>query len=344
MTASLIASEPPSLWAGTPGGDVHAQPVTQPVTQTQTQPFTQLLAQPLRPLLNQPLIGFGQVRHTRLRPQRNAFAYRTYFLMLPLRSMATHRRVGAVGDVGGHGGGEGASEGAGGAGGATALAINRPAALSFYDCDHGDGRSSGSGAGAGGEDGALGWLDELLQREGILDATGEVWLHCYPRVLGYTFKPVSFWYCHTAQGALRAIVVEVNNTFGERHCYLLDRPRYGQELRADKVFHVSPFCPVEGGYRFRFMLSLDPAHAPHGAHTVARIDFDDADGPLIQTSVSGALVPATRQAIRTALWRYPAMTFGVIARIHWQAERLWLKRTRFFSKPVPPDAVVTRQL
>ena len=259
----------------------------------------------------QSLIGFGQVRHTRLRPERNAFTYSTYFLMLPLRSISANTP--------------------------DALAINRPAALSFYDCDHGDGRATSAG-------GALGWLDELLQREGIRDATGEVWLHCYPRVLGYTFKPVSFWYCHTAQGLLRAILVEVNNTFGERHCYLLDRPRYGQELRADKAFHVSPFCPVEGGYRFRFMLSLDPAHTPLGAHTVARIDFNDADGPLIQTSVSGALVPATRQAIRTALWRYPAMTFGVIARIHWQAVRLWLKRTRFFSKPVPPDAFVTRQL
>ncbi len=260
----------------------------------------------------QPLIGFGQVRHTRLRPKRNAFAYRTYFLMLPLRSMAS-------------------------GGSALALAVNRPAALSFYDCDHGDGRNVGAG-------GALGWLDELLHQQGIDDATGEVWLHCYPRVLGYTFKPVSFWYCHTAHGALRAIVVEVNNTFGERHCYLLDRPRYGHELCADKVFHVSPFCPVEGGYRFRFMLSLDAAHAPRGAHTVARVDFDDANGPLIQTSVSGQLVPATRQSIRTALWRYPAMTLGVVARIHWQAVRLWLKRTRFFSKPVPPDAFVTRQL
>src|SRR3989344_4698121 len=88
------------------------------------------------------------------------------------------------------------------------------------------------------------WLDELLRTEGVTDATGEVWLHCYPRVLGYTFKPVSFWYCHRADGHLRAIVVEVNNTFGERHCYLLDAPQYGVEQQARKVFHVSPFCEV----------------------------------------------------------------------------------------------------
>ncbi len=105
-------------------------------------------------------------------------------------------------------------------------AINRPGPLSFFETDHGDGRPPSQG-------GAIAWLDELLHSQGIEDATGEVWLHTYPRVLGFTFKPVSFWYCHRAPddqgGTLRAIVVEVNNTFGERHCYLLDAPRYGVE-------------------------------------------------------------------------------------------------------------------
>jgi len=252
----------------------------------------------------QALIGFGQVRHTRLRPARNAFAYPTYFLMLPLRSL--HRD------------------------GAGTLAHNRRAALSFFDSDHGDGRAN-----------AVQWLDELLQSHGIADATGEAWLHCYPRVLGYAFKPVSFWYCHRAAadgGALRAIVVEVNNTFGERHCYLLDAPRYGAELTAAKVFHVSPFCSVEGGYRFRF-LRTDAQGTPR---TVVRIDYDDANGPLLQTSVSGAMQPLTAASARRALWRHPAMTLGVIGRIHWQAARLWLKRVKFFSKPAPPETFVTR--
>jgi DUF1365 family protein len=121
----------------------------------------------------------------------------------------------------------------------------------------------------------------------LTDATGEVWLHCYPRVLGYTFKPVSFWYCHRTDGSLRAIVVEVNNTFGERHCYLLDAPRYGVELRARKVFHVSPFCKVEGDYRFRFMRTHADGEPRRGAHRLRR-----RNGPLLQTSVSGALEPS----------------------------------------------------
>ena len=248
-----------------------------------------------------PLLGFGQVRHTRLKPVRNAFAYSNYFLMLPMRAMRQH--------------------------GSGALARNRRAALSFFDRDHGD----------GGDD-ALQWLDEVLRREGIEDAVGEVWLHTYPRVLGYTFKPVSFWYCHATDGSLRTIVVEVNNTFGERHCYLLDQPAYGQELRADKVFHVSPFCSLEGGYRFRFMRS------DHGGFekTVARVDYDDAVGPLLETSVSGTLEPISRASLRKALWRYPAMTFGVMARIHWQAFRLWRKSVPFVRKPQPPEIFVTR--
>ena len=248
-----------------------------------------------------PMLGFGQVRHTRLKPAHNAFAYPTYFLMLPMRAMQQH--------------------------GSGVLRHNRPGLLSFFDRDHGDGRGN-----------AVQWLDELLLREGVADATGEIWLHTYPRVLGYTFKPVSFWYCHTRDGSLRAIVVEVNNTFGERHCYLLNTPSYGQELRADKVFHVSPFCTLEGGYRFRFMRS-----AHQGVQkTVARIDYDDAIGPLLKTSVSGTLQPVTRGGLRKALWAYPAMTFGVVARIHWQAFKLWLKNVPFISKPRPPESFVTR--
>lgn len=259
-----------------------------------------------------PMLGFGQVRHTRLRPRHHAFAYPTFFAMLPLRSLQGS-------DTGRY-----------------AMAINRRGAISFHDADHGDGRGPDAG-------GALAWLDELLRAEGMDDATGEVWLHCYPRVLGYTFKPVSFWYCHRPDGTLRAILVEVNNTFGERHCYLLDAPRYGAELTARKVFHVSPFCEVSGGYRFRF-LRTGPGEGDGEAsgRTVVRIDYDDPDGPLIQTSVSGTLFPATRQVLRRALWGYPAMTLAIIARIHWHALRLWLKRVRFHRKPEAPASIVTR--
>ncbi len=248
-----------------------------------------------------PLIGRGQVRHTRLRPASNAFSYPTAFLMLPLRSMRQH--------------------------GNAALPRNRAALLSFHDGDHGD----------GGED-CLRWLDALLAAEGYRHLGGEVWLHTYPRMLGYAFKPVSFWYCHDESGQLQVIVVEVNNTFGERHCYLLDAPRYGHEVTARKVFHVSPFCRVEGSYRFRFMRTLRDGRE----RIIARIDYDDEQGPLLQTSVAGTLKPLTAASLRSVVLSHPVLTLGVIARIHWQAIRLWLKRVPFFHKPEPPGQFLTR--
>jgi len=257
------------------------------------------VTQPAAPPAAQALLGTGVVRHRRLRPVVHAFEHPTYFLMLPMRALRTHA--------------------------APALRRNRFGLLSFHDRDHGDGRAD-----------ALAWLDDLLQTEGVPDATGEVWLHTYPRVLGYVFKPVSFWHCQRADGSLAAIVAEVNNTFGERHCYLLTGPQlaYGRELVAQKVFHVSPFCAVQGRYRFRFM--------HQDRRTMARVDHDDDDGPLLETSVSGHLQPLTTRSARGAFFGQPMMTLGVILRIHWHAVRLWAKRVPFFSKPAPPEAFTSR--
>jgi DUF1365 family protein len=262
--------------------------------------------------MNTPLIGTGHVKHTRLRPAVNSFTYRTYFLMLPMRSLRAQASA--------------------------ELKRNRFGLISFHDRDHGDGRAD-----------SLAWLDELLQREGITDATGETWLHCYPRVLGYVFKPVSFWYCHRADDSLAAIVVEVNNTFGERHCYLLHGPElaFGRELRATKEFHVSPFCDVAGSYRFRFLrTALHPVTngmRKDSQRTVARIDHDDATGQaLLQTSVSGHLVALSRRSTLGAFFGMPLMTVFVVARIHWQALKLWAKRVPFFRKPEPPTTFITR--
>jgi len=192
-------------------------------------------------------------------------------------------------------------------------------------------------------------LKNILYGHGLGEVCdGDIVLMTMPRMLGYVFNPVSFWFCRDRAGALRAVLCEVNNTFGERHCYLLagQNVAWGRELRASKVFHVSPFCAIEGGYRFRFMRTDVHPFADQrriqSPRTVARVDHDDADGPLLQTSVSGALAPLTRRSAMGAFVRMPLMTFGVIARIHWQALKLWTKRVPFFKKPEAPGAFLTR--
>lgn len=250
-------------------------------------------------------IGFGHVWHRRLRPRENSFRYRHYFLMLPMRALRERPEP--------------------------ALHRNRRAALSFHDADHGDGRAD-----------ALAWFDDVLAAEGLAgEASGEVWLQTYPRVLGHTFKPVSFWLAQRRDGTLGAVLAEVNNTFGERHAYLVsgDALRAGGELQARKVFHVSPFCTLEGHYRFRFELDAEGA-APR--RIAVRIDHHDADGPLLLTGSDGALEALDARSARRALLGMPLLTLGVVARIHWQALRLAAKRVPFHRQPPAPERFVTR--
>jgi uncharacterized protein len=273
--------------------------------------------------MNGPLLATGQVRHRRLRPTAHAFNYPAAFLLLPMRQLRAQA--------------------------CPALARNGRAALSFHDADHGD----------GGPD-ALAWLEALLEREGVQHTGGEIWLQAFPRIWGYAFKPVSFWYVHAEGGALRAVVAEVHNTFGQRHAYLMTgdaadvadgapaddsadsaaRPglAWGREMQADKSFHVSPFLDVRGQYRFRFLRCT----RADGEHLLAHVDLHDEQGLLLTTSISGHCQPLTAAHARATLWRMPMFTLGVMARIHWQALRLWLKRVPWFSLPELPADGVTR--
>jgi uncharacterized protein len=240
---------------------------------------------------------FGSVMHRRIAPVRHAFRYGVFYLRLRLDQMPARWPW--------------------------LFSHNRWNLFSFHDADHGphDGRA------------LLPWIRQLLQQHGLGCADGAIWLQAFPRVLGYVFNPVSFWLCHDRQGALRAVLAEVCNTFGEHHNYLVAHPdgrpiTAGDWLTARKVFHVSPFFPVSGDYRFRFNDA--------GPHCNFRIDYRAADGAELLTAVGGTANPLRSAVLAWAFFRYPLMTLGVILRIHYQALRLWLKRAPFHSKPQPP--------
>jgi len=204
---------------------------------------------------------------------------------------------------------------------------NKGNLTALFDTDHG---------GAPGQGRGTAWVREVLAAHG-LDSPSRIELLAQPRVLGHVFNPVSFWLCHDALGHLRAVISEVSNTYGERHSYLATRPDHApitreDTLEATKIFYVSPFQPVEGGYRFRFDIRAD--------RIGVWIDYSTADGGLF-TNLIGPRVPLTNGAILRACLRRPFGSRRVLALIHWQALKLALKGVRFRSRPTPPTEDVS---
>lgn len=245
----------------------------------------------------------GQVMHERLRPVRRRFVYPVFCLQLPLHALAQC--------------------------GNAVFGIDRWRLLSLWQRDYGPADGSP----------LLPWIRQTLAQHGLGVADGEVWLQTFPRVLGYAFNPVSFWFCHDQNGGLRAVLAEVHNTFGERHDYLLSAPGHGvitdqTVLLCQKVFHVSPFCPVSGHYEFSIKQS--------DARSFVAIDYYDADRQLLlRTSIGARKTALTARSALAAVLAQPLLTLGVVARIHWQALQLWRRRVVFFRKPLPPAQPIT---
>lgn len=248
-------------------------------------------------------LSFATVFHRRLRPRANQFRYGVFYMCVDLRDVGRLRRP--------------------------FFSVDRFNLLSFHRADHGP---------RDGSDLEL-WARRLLADNDLTVADGRIVLHCHPRLLGYAFNPISLWFCHDRNDALRAVLCEVNNTFGERHLYLVAhhdaRPIAPQDwLEARKAFHVSPFLPVEGRYRFRFRLDSRRVRAD--------IHYHDDDGLMLVTWSDGDRRALDSASALRAVIRHPLMTFMVVFRIHLQAARLWFKRARFFRKPAPPAEELTR--
>ncbi len=207
---------------------------------------------------------------------------------------------------------------------------NRANLTALHDADHGGAPGSGRG---------IAWVREVLDAHDLSHvATGQVLLLVQPRVLGHVFNPVSFWLIHDDQGALRVVIPEVTNTYGDRHSYLCQRDDLRPITREDtleaaKIFHVSPFQTVEGGYRFRFDIRDD--------RIGIWIDYRAGNGGLYAT-LTGPRVPLTNRGILSACLRRPFGSRRVLGLIHWQALKLWWKGASFRARPEPPTEEVSQ--
>lgn len=183
-------------------------------------------------------------------------------------------------------------------------------------------------------------LDEaarILADAGVSVIKDRIELQTFPRIFGYAFNPVSFWYAYDENQKLNAVLCEVNNTFGERHFYVVkgERLQRGEFVGMSKQFHVSPFFPVSGKYQFRFLCEPDVVQAD--------IQYFSEDGVLLlKTAVSGQAILFNDWTLIRLLFKFGWMTALITFRIHWNALILWLKHVPYFSKPPPPTHEISK--
>jgi DUF1365 family protein len=173
------------------------------------------------------------------------------------------------------------------------------------------------------------WVDQTLQAAGIAAAAKTIQLLCFPRVLGFVFNPISVFFVYGEDERLEAVIYEVNNTFGQTHAYVVPATGGGEEHQAaDKRLYVSPFYRVEGGYQFRL--------TPPGERLKLVITKQVAGKPDFTASLTAKRHRLTDWALLKLFVGMPLMTLGVVAAIHWEALRLWIKGAPFGARPPGP--------
>jgi hypothetical protein len=246
----------------------------------------------------------GHVVHTRFRPVRHRLKHRLMWMLLDLDELPMlSRRL-------------------------RLFSLNRFNLVDFRDRDHGDGSAVPLRT----------QIEAQLRRAGLQTDGGAIRVLCMPRVLGTVFNPLSVFFCYRADGRLRAMLYEVNNTFGDRHAYLLavddaDAERHVLRQSCAKALHVSPFMDMAMMYHFRTTLPADRA--------VVAIEGHDAAGPMIAAAYAGRRHALTDANLLRAFVAQPLLAMQVLGAIHWEALKLWRKGVRLRARPQPPAEAVS---
>jgi uncharacterized protein len=244
----------------------------------------------------------GDVMHQRMKPVEHRFTYPVFSIAVDLDKLGEANRLSPL------------------------LSINSGNVLSFREKDHIDGDYPDLRT----------YADALLAQGGLDQRAQRIVLICYPRIFGFVFNPLSVYYAYGADDDLLAVIYEVRNTFGDRHSYVCpvgegELSDAGLRQTVDKIFHVSPFIPLKMRYHFRML--------PPGDTVRWRILETDDTGPLLSATFSGKRKTVTTRAIAGLLVRLPFLTLKIVAAIHWEALKLWIKGMKYIPRPEPPGPV-----
>ncbi len=241
----------------------------------------------------------GEVMHARLKPFGHRFVYRVFSLLVDIDRLDEL------------------------AASTPLLAVNRRGITSFLESDHVEREGET----------IRHFVDGLLAQAGVEQTASRVLLLAYPRILGYVFNPISVYFAYGADGALLAMIYAVRNTFGQRHTYVApmragDVGPAGVRQSRTKIFHVSPFMDMGTRYHFRML--------PPGRTVRMRIHETEGGEPLLAATFVGDATPLSTPQLARCLARFPLMTFKIVAGIHWEALKLWLKGAKFRRSPPAP--------
>ena len=234
----------------------------------------------------------GTVIHKRFKPKIHFFKYKVFSILIDISEINLLDKTLKI------------------------FSYNKFNIVSFYDEDHGprDGTSVKE------------WVIKNLQDNQIDTQDIKIKLLCYPRIFGFVFNPLSIFFIYNKKSELISILYEVKNTFNEQHTYIFKNKENENTIKhtCKKKFHVSPFIEMNCTYFFKI---LKP-----GDKISVIIDQYDEEGKLLYASQDGSRIELNNKNLFLSYLKHPLMTFKIIAAIHFEAFKLWIKGIKFIKK------------